>query len=284
MKPQTLKIMEALNARMALNGDEKRYLQNLRKGYAGERRFVEHFAQLKSPHILLADLNFNTKYSGQIQLDLLLLIKNSLVIYEVKNYSGEWHFGNESFSNENQEIPNPTIQALRSKNNFKRLLKGLGYEGVHVEVVVVFVNPDFTLYGAPLDKNVLLPSQINTHLNSLSKLPRPYDFTFSNLAEELRENESPGEAFHKHIPHYTYSALSKGVFCSDCGVMVKRISQRSYQCPNCRLIGRNQEGVCKSINEFKLLFPNEQLTAVKLNQWCGDFLSYPQCALILRSE
>ena len=47
MKPVTLLMMEALNARMNLDAEEKRYLGNLLKGFNGEFAFSERLGDLK---------------------------------------------------------------------------------------------------------------------------------------------------------------------------------------------------------------------------------------------
>lgn len=282
MKPATLLMMESLNIRMKLTLEEKRYLGNLMKGFTGEHAFKARLENLKCDHILLTDLNFNPKYSGQIQLDALLFIKDSIIIYEVKNYSGDWIYTREFYRNDDMEIPNPVLQVMRTKNNFKRLLRELGFENISVEACVVFVNPDFILYQAEVDKNVIFSSQINTHIKRLEHNAHLYTFDFTQLVQALRGATIPGKVFRKQIPEYCYDSLQKGIRCIHCGNLAQRISQRIHRCRNCGDVGQNNEAVHRAIEEFQLLFPEKRLTGRLLLEWCDGALCYSQCCKILQ--
>ena len=284
MKPVTLLMMEALNERMNLDAEEKRYLGNLLKGFNGEFAFSERLGDLKCEHILLKDLIFDPKYSGQIQLDALMFIKDCVIIYEVKNYSGDWIHGSECYRNGDIEIPNPLIQATRTKNNFKRLLSELGFDGIFVEACVVFVNPEFTLYQAEADKNVIFASQINAHIARLEQYARPYSFEFNRLSAALRAATRPDKVFHKQIPAYRFETLQKGIRCSACGCLAQRISQRRYHCNSCGFIGLNNEAVIRALQEFQLLFPEKRLNGRLLSEWCDGVLSHSQCKKIMKER
>ncbi|MGP6138583.1 MULTISPECIES: nuclease-related domain-containing protein [unclassified Jeotgalibaca] len=284
MKPITLLIMEALHERMELGIEDKRYLGQLEKGFDGEFKFCERLTSMTCPHILLTDMSLNPKYAGQVQIDALLLVKDSVIIYEVKNYRGDWIYGEESYRNGEIEIPNPMIQALRSKNNFKNFLKEIGYVGINVEVCVAFVNPDFTLYQAPAAKNVIFVSQIKNHIARHDQYPRPIAFEFHELAVALRAAALPGKAFQKQIPAYSFESLRKGVRCGSCGSLAQRVSQRTHQCKRCGCLGLNNDGVVRAIEEFQLLFPGKRLTGRVLMEWCDGVLSNSQCKKIIKEK
>lgn len=283
MKPVTLEIMEALYARMNLDHEEKRYLGHLQKGFQGECQLIESFNGMSCPHILLTNVTFQPKNAGHIQLDALLLIKEATIIYEVKNYSGDWIYGPEYFSKGEIEIPNPKIQALRTKNNFKQLLRELGYGGITVEACVVFVNAEFTLYEVSPDKNVIFAAQIADHIQRLEKFPRPYAAEFDRLAATLRAAALPEEPFQRHMPTYDFHTLRKGIRCGVCGELAQAKTQRKHSCDACGAEGLNSDGLLRAIDEFRLLFPNQHLSGRILSEWCGGMLSSSRCRKILQS-
>lgn len=104
MKPHTLKIMEALDGRTIFNDEQKRYLWNMQSGYRGECEFVGVMDSLICPHILLRDLYFEPKFSGVIQIDFLLLVGNTAIIYEVKNYTGVWQHVEDAYRQKNLSV------------------------------------------------------------------------------------------------------------------------------------------------------------------------------------
>lgn len=282
MKPPTLQIMEAIEARMALQSDGRRYLESLRKGYEGEVQFIRKLSALRCPHILLNDLLLHPKFSGQIQIDSLLIIKDSIVLYEVKNYSGNWTYGTENFKNDAMEIPNPMIQALRTKNNFKQLIRECGYTNINVEVCVVFIHPEFTLYNAPFNKNMVFHSQISNHISYLEKSAKPISWLFDDLITILETVKLPPEIFKRQIPPYEYAHLKKGIRCEKCNQILQRKSQRVSYCSICKNNSYNNDGVVRAIEEFRLLFPDKKLTGRLLMDWTDNSLSHTRCKVILK--
>ena len=282
MKPPTLQIMEAMDARVALKSDGKKYLENLRKGYEGEIQFIGKLSALQCPHILLNDLMVHPKFSGQIQIDSLLIIKDSIILYEVKNYSGNWTYGTETFKNDAIEIPNPMIQALRTKNNFKQLIREFGYPNMNVEVCVVFIHPEFTLYQAPFNKNMIFHSQISDHMSHLEQFAKPLSWVFDELITFLGTVKLPPEIFKRQIPPYEYADFKKGIRCEKCNQILRRKSQRVSYCSICKSDSYNNDGVVRAIEEFRLLFPEKKLTGRLLMDWTDNTLSHTRCKVILK--
>lgn len=282
MKPITLRMMEALADRMVLDKECVIYLQNMRNGYEGECEFGVLMESLKSPHLLLHDLYFEPKFSGAIQIDFLLLIGNSIIVYEVKNYSGVWTYGEEVYRQGNMERSNPLIQLARTKNNFKILLREMGYSHITVEAVVLHIGKNFTLLQAPDNRNVVLPTQISDHLAKLNSYQYPISEQLANLAQVLPKRTMDPPPFTKMIPEYSFEALRKGLRCEQCGELAVRFSQRIYHCQSCNYKGRNRTAIKSAIDEFKLLFPDQVLSGFTLSKWCDGTISPSHCRKILR--
>ena len=107
-KSETLLLLESLAIRMASNEQLEKYLMREGKGHTGERQLLNELKKLNTEHMILSDLYFETHSGQKFQIDHLLVIGNVLFIYEVKNYEGEWNYGNELFTKgTNFSCPNP---------------------------------------------------------------------------------------------------------------------------------------------------------------------------------
>lgn len=282
MKPKTLELLEAMEGRMLLNDDQKRYVWNLQCGYRGECEFVQLMESLRSPHILLRDLYFEPKFSGQIQIDFLLLVGNTVIIYEVKNYSGMWQHSEEMYRQSGMERANPLIQLARTKNNFKALLRELGYPQANVDAVVFHVGSTFTLLGAPENRNVILPTQIQDHLTKLNHYQYAVSDTLVDLAVALEVAALPAPPFLKMIPEYQFESMRKGLRCCECRGFVERSSQRLYRCQACGHKGHCGDAVRTALADYRLLFPEHKISGAVLADWCGGLISGSQCRRILQ--
>lgn len=282
MKPNTLSVMEALNGRTLLNDEQKRYLWNMQSGYSGECKFVELMDSLTCQHILIRDLYFEPKFSGVIQIDFLLLVGNTAIIYEVKNYSGVWQYAEEAYRQKEFERANPLIQLARTKQSFKSLLRELGYTQIIVDAVVIHVGSTFTLLGAPENRNVILPTQIKEHMKKLNQYQYPVSQSLANLAGQLEITARVAPPFMKMIPKYSFESLKKGLKCEACGGFVERFSQRICNCPSCSHKMNRVDAVQSAITDYTFLFPDCQLSGSILAEWCGGLISSSQCRNILR--
>lgn len=103
-------------------------------------------------------------------MDSLLIFPESIYMYEVKNYQGDYYYDSDRFYKKPKlEISNPLIQLNRTASLLRQLLQSLGFH-LHVEASVVFINPEFTLYQAPLNKPFIFPTQLNPYFKKLNKL------------------------------------------------------------------------------------------------------------------
>lgn len=122
--------------------------------------------KLKNDFILINDLclDFN---NSELQIDSLIMARNIIYPFEIKNYDGDYRYDAESKNfypkNSKDEIKNPLDQLKRSISLLRPLLKSLGWYS-SIEGYVAFVNPEFTLYQAPLDAPIIYPTQLNSRV------------------------------------------------------------------------------------------------------------------------
>ncbi|WP_169823165.1 nuclease-related domain-containing protein [Anaerobacillus alkalilacustris] len=179
MKPRhesrELTILKFLNARKNLTINERNYYNLLVKGFKGEQIFDQSLEKLPYDWLVLNDLNFLINNTN-IQID-------SLIISPVKNYEGNYYIESDRwYSMPKSEIKNPLLQLKRTETQLRRLLEDLRIN-LSVEAYVVFVNPEFHLYQAPIDEPIIFPTQLNRFFNKLNLNTSKMIVNHSNHAE-----------------------------------------------------------------------------------------------------
>src|SRR5690625_2710594 len=93
-KPQMypeLQIFNSLQPRMYFSTSDRQQYENLIKGYEGELEFFNFLETYSSPsYIPLYSLSLNSNNSD-FQLDSLLISQNTIYLFEVKNYEGDFY-------------------------------------------------------------------------------------------------------------------------------------------------------------------------------------------------
>lgn len=160
-----------LNMRMELTEKEKMKYLNLEKGYEGEKKFDLLSERLQEERYLINDLLFevNSSYS---QIDSFIISQGVIHLLDIKNYYGDCYLESDKLYavTTGREYKNPIIQLNRSATLFRQLLQThkLNYL---VVPYVIFINPEFTLYQAPMNQPIILPTQVNRFLNDINKIP-----------------------------------------------------------------------------------------------------------------
>jgi hypothetical protein len=155
-----LLILRSLNSRLNLSTKEKQYYINLEKGYEGEKKFEKLLENQLSDFLILSDLLLE-KNNTVFQIDSTLIFQKKIHLFEVKNYEGDFYIEKDIwYSRSGTEINNPLEQLKRSESLFRRLLQDLRLT-LPVEAHLIFINPEFTLYQAPMNLPIILPTQLN---------------------------------------------------------------------------------------------------------------------------
>ena len=264
----TLKILRSLNTRMELVEDKRKYYLSLEKGFIGELQFDSLTELLQCNCLILNDLELDVNNS-RIQLDTVIIYQDSIVMIEVKNFEGDYCYDPESFTTKSGlEIKNPLDQLKRSKSLFRQLCQKNGIN-LSIEAFVVFINPDFTLYQAPKNLPFIFPTQLHRFLEKLNSRPSNLSNSHTKFAELL-------VSLHKHEPNYRqissyeYEQLKKGITCKSCHSfsLTLPVRYKTVVCNECGFKELVDEAVLRSIEEFKLLFPDRKITTKAIHEWC----------------
>ena len=279
-----LKILKSLNARTKLAEKDVSYYRSLQKGYEGEKIFDKWLEAEGLPNnfLILNDLLFevtNTKF----QIDSSVISSDTLYFFEVKNFDGDYVIkGDQWYSLSGTEIKNPLHQLKRSETLFRKLLQEFGFN-LQVKAYLVFVNPDFLLYQAPINEPIIFPSQLKRFLNKLNRNPLPLRSRESKLAEKLLANHLI-EIPYSQLPSYNYEELEKGILCRCCNSFFGRKSRSKVICNICGRIENIDSAVLRSIEDFRLLFPEEKITTPTIKDWCKIIDSSKMLRRILKEN
>lgn len=271
-----------LNSRMNLDEKERTNYFNLEKGFEGEKRFDEWLMPNAGNGIFLNDLLFETNHTSY-QIDSMFLTTNTIFLFEVKNYEGDFYLEEDKwYSSSRFEIKNPLLQLRRSESLFRRLLQENNFSFT-VEGYLVFVNPEFHLYQAPPELPIIFPSQLNRFAMKLNKKSGPLKGVHSKLAEKLlalHAEESPYE----RLPKYRYEDLGKGVTCLLCNSLYSSLRKTLFHCGSCKTTEEYIPAVLRTIEAFRILFPERKLTVDQIWEWCNLIKSKKTIRKILNNH
>ncbi|HAM79197.1 nuclease-related domain-containing protein [Ornithinibacillus bavariensis] len=268
IKPAKLELLEILNNRMVLDDENKQDLYNLAKGYEGEVLLDTLLQNLEIDHLLVNDLMLQVN-NTTFQIDS-LLITDAIYMFEVKNYEGDFYYdSNRFYTKDNFEINNPLIQLERTESLLRQLLQNQGIN-LPIHASVIFINPEFMLYQAPANKPFIFPSQLNRLIKRLNTNPSRITNRHKALANKLislHQKESP----YTRLPQYKYEQLQKGICCQHCYSISLDIEGRRKNCicSNCGYTEFLEHAVLRSVQEYKILFPEEKITTSGIYEWCG---------------
>lgn len=262
--------LEELHPRMEFSKEEEQHFLHLQKGFEGEVLFDQHLEHVSSDCLILRDLLF--KINGRIiQIDTLPIFHDTIYLFEVKNFEGNHYYDDgKIYKFPNYEINNPLHQLERHEHYFKQLLKQLGYQ-FELKAYVVFVNPTFTLYQAPLNKPFIFPTQIQSILHRLNTHSEKLNRKHKALADKLLSLTLDDSPF-KEVPDYDYNSLQKGIICKQCRGLSISVVGKNCLCGDCGKMENVEEAVLRSVKGFRLLFPEEKLTTKRIVEWCGGLL------------
>lgn len=265
---EELKLLRALNGRMLFTDSIQQHYTTLKKGFDGEVDFDQMLGQLSSENLILSDLWLEVQNSP-FQIDTLLIQPpNTILAFEVKNFEGEYYIENDNwFTLSHQEVKNPLLQVSRNESLFRRYLQKVN-STFQLKYLTVFINPEFTLYQAPLNKGIILPTQIKKFLRGLNKNSGKLNQHHTTLAKRLLADRCSPPTFSK-LPDYHFDQLKKGIVCNHCKTIDMYVNGNRVVCNQCHESEPLDKAILRSVEEFILLFPSEKITTVAIHDWCS---------------
>lgn len=236
--------LEILNCRYELSPYEKEELQKLEAGYSGEVIFdelIEGFIR-DSNIIHLKDYNFYPEHIDQhlltrskedgahVQIDNLVLAKDFLYTFEIKNYSFDLNYADAKWYFENgNEFSDPLIQVVKQRDMLGKMLGGFGHR-IRMFNVLVFINENQTIYNLPASNEIIIRSNLK---KKLSKAMVQNHYDHGALVRDL-ESRRLSVMKHQGDAVVDFRSLEKGVFCVGCGGRLVRLHRYKFKCNKCK--------------------------------------------------
>lgn len=270
-KSTELIILELLYRRNGLTMNQEQHYFNLVKGYEGEIKFDQLTEQLHCDCLILNDLLLHVS-NTTFQIDSLIVVHGELYLYEVKNLEGDYCYESDQFFKKpNLEVNNPLHQLVRSESLLRQLLLRNGFN-FPILASVVFINPTFTLYQAPLYKPIIHPTQVQQHMKNLNSTSTKLTAKERKVAEFLLSRHNPNSPYER-LPSFSYQQLQKGIICARCFACDSYAENSKLICRKCGAVESVTEAVLRSVLEFKTLFPSEKITTSLIHDWCEGIVS-----------
>lgn len=270
--PRELKVYQCLNSRVKLSEKERKHLYNLRKGYEGEVQFDSLTSTLQSECLILNDLlllqNRNT-----FQIDTLIIAPDTVYLFETKNFDGDYFYDSDRLYTQippQSEVTNPLIQLNRTESLLRQLLQNLGCN-LPIQALIVFINPKFTLYQAPINKPFLFPGQIDRYLQRFKLNSPKLNNNHHILANQLSSLHIQEAPFHLP-PNYQFHELRKGCTCIKCGAYEMSVMATKCICNSCGEKEISESLIMRNVRELTMLFPEKKITTNNIFEWCGEVL------------
>lgn len=262
-----LLVLRSLDLRTKLSKKDKFRYSNLEKGYDGEVKFDLLLENMNKDRLILNDLLFDVDYS-YFQIDTLIISRGVIHLIDIKNFAGDCYLeGDKLYSlKSNWEYNNPITQLKRCESLFTQLLQRLKYNYL-IKPFVIFTNPTFSLYQAPIDQPIIFPSQVSRLIDNLNSTAPQLSRTEKDLAQKLISLHQPKNPF-TFLPDYHYQQLRKGVYCSLCKSFQVLIENHSLVCSKCGAREKTRLAILRHTQEFQLLFPDQKITTNRILEWC----------------
>lgn len=278
-----LLIMRSLHTRMKLTDKDKFHYLNLEKGYEGEVKFDLLAECIQEERLIINDLLLDVNNSV-FQIDTLFISQAGIHLLDVKNFQGDFYLNSDKLyvAATNRECKNPLGQLERSSTLFRQLLQSLKMNYL-VDSAVIFINPEFTLFQAPMDQSIILSTQINRFFTDLNKTSSKLNEGHKKLAQNLLSlhlTKNP----HSKIPEYRYDQLQKGFYCKTCRSFLVSIKNYGFVCKQCGKFEKTEQAILRHAREFQLLFPEWKITTQIIYDWCNVELHKRTISRVLKKH
>ncbi|MED1468750.1 nuclease-related domain-containing protein [Bacillus salipaludis] len=265
-EPDKLKIYRILNARMKLSDQEIKYYHNLEKRYEGEMMFDRLMENLIGERLIINDLLL-MQNSTTFQSDSVIFSQDSIDLFEVKNYEGNFKYESGKFYMlSGNDIKNPLHQLERNETLLRQFLQSIGCY-LPIEPHLIFMNPNFTLYQSPINKPIIYPTQLGLFMEKFNRKQSKLTIKHTKFADQVLSshlNESP----YKVLPNYRYDMLKKGPTCRRCDSFSISLIGNKFICSLCGFNDGIEQMVMRCVGEIKILFPQMNITANVIQDWC----------------
>lgn len=265
IKPVSVRTFEALHKRMTFDYHQQKRFENSQLGWQGESQFSARLSQQSFPHLVIYDSEFKEGLSPQ--LDFIVIGSAAIYLYDVKHWQGNYHYTDGSFTHQNRHIDSPLTQLNRAYDTLSKLTHHMPVK-LPIIKQLVFTNPDFTLYGNQPELPIVLVNQLDNHFKTVERTAQTLSDYHYDLYNIIQNRKVINTTYDTEIA-YNYQDLQKGMWCKSCFNQKMCAGRRHYYCPSCHSYELKSSALERSLKDFHLLFPKQEIGAHQLIDWSG---------------
>ena len=153
---------------------------------------------------------------------------------------------------------NPISQLERGRSLLRRLLQECE-SPLPLESLLIFINPEFTLYHVPRNPSIVFRIQLDRFMRNLNLRSSILNPSHKKLDDKINSNHITNSSFTK-VPNYEFEQLEKEII-SDCYysfLMKDKCNYLIYK--TCGNKVEWERALMKNADEFRLLFPERKIT------------------------
>lgn len=274
-----LDIFREMNAREGLSADKLQELYRLERGAAGENMVVDYLEEFGQENWQVLTNLWLYEY-GLFEIDLLLLTKTDIYIFEIKNYNGDFKYANsQCYFSDDVISHNPISQTQRAKVNLQNILIAAGMRvTVHAALVFTGEHADIDIQDSVDGLDVLTINQFRKFIysisadenSSLNNGTRPLYYKKILRIIERAERKSPYQP--QPLTLLEQANLRRGIKCANCGNF-NLDTTRSYLICNCGLHEPREMAIVRTICEYGVINFDKDLIASEVCAFFGGDIS-----------
>ncbi|MBF0754614.1 NERD domain-containing protein [Jeotgalicoccus nanhaiensis] len=256
MSPEFL-YYKALEKRTELDFEERRNLYNIQKGFDGECLYDKILDEIGHESVYILRNLYLKAGKSITQFDSIVISMDRVAVNEIKNYSGDYHYENNTwYRNGKQLKDNAHIQLSRAKGKIIQLRDEAGLH-FNVEGAVIFTGDDFRLTTESdyIWSETVIRNQLRNYFRQFK------DDRISDKAKSIVRHIKNAIAENPYFEEKAdLSRLQRGLYCGKCESFDLRKGRFQFACASCGAIESNETHLLRAMSDHKFLFYNQPIT------------------------
>lgn len=262
--------LETLSKRANLTKEEERKLSWLKRGFEGEQLYDRIFDEVGHEHLnIFRDIWIQADKS-LTQIDALIVTDETVIINEIKNYSGNYKYENNTWQIGNVQISDDPI--IQSKRAISKLIKIFLENKINIntDFNIIFPNPYFILStGDDYCRSKTIKRELmKQYFRNINQSPG-WNST-NHLIRIIQNNIAPEP---KYEADTDPSRLAPGRQCLKCASFDFTSGRYFTTCNICNYKSSNKDHVLSAVRDYDILFSPENIKSSDIRNFLGNEVS-----------
>lgn len=269
LKSRKFEWLEIMQTRGNLTVEEQQDLRRLQKGRQGEIEFDQMFEQILGSKVEFLD-DIEIEFEGnRMQMDKVFASGNVLGFIDIKNYSGEYVYENNTLKIGSRRLAEDCFeQARRSRRIGEQLL---AFHGMPMRIVsvLVFINENGNVrINQEVPEIVLNYAEIPQWLLKLKRQARMP--VVKHWQKMLACHQPQRYEINASCSPERFAKLKKGICCSKCHGFDLTLTRFHLSCKRCGQIEVKKTAYYRTIKEYGIILHHLPLQRKELVKFFGE--------------